>query len=245
MKIWVHFNGQQQGPYEFDQLKGLPITPQTPVWYEGLAQWTVAGVAPATAILFQPDSETPTVPPQPQSAAPQPQSAAPQPQSAAPQPQSAAPQPQSASPQAQWPQSRWQQQPQQPQWQQPQQPQQPQWPHQPQWQQPQPQWQQPQPQWQQPQPQWQAQPQPQQQPQPQLTRPATYIVWSVLLMIFCCSPFALAGLIFGVLSSSRYDAGDYGGAKSMSTAAAWMLIISIATAIFSVPFGFGLFTGCV
>lgn len=70
-------------------------------------------------------------------------------------------------------------------------------------------------------------------------------MWSVLLMIFCCSPFALAGLIFGVMSSSRYDAGDYGGAKTMSTAAAWMLIISIATALFTAPFGFGLFSGCV
>ena len=54
MKIWVHLNGQQQGPYEFEQLKSLPITPQTPVWYDGLAQWTVAGVAPATSMLFQP-----------------------------------------------------------------------------------------------------------------------------------------------------------------------------------------------
>lgn len=241
MKIWVHLNGQQQGPYEFDQLKNLPITPQTPVWYDGLVQWTVAGVAPATAILFQPDSEAPTVPPQaaPQQPAPQQPAAQPAPQAApaqpAAQPQAAqaaaqpqaAPQPAPAQPQAA---------PQQPQWQQPQW-QQPQW-QQPQWQQPQwqqPQWQQPQ--WQQPQ--WQ-----QPQSQPQLPRPSTYLVWSVLLMIFCCSPFALVGMIFGIMSSSRYDAGDFGGAKSMSNAAAWMLIISIATALFTLPIGFGMFTGC-
>ena len=58
-------------------------------------------------------------------------------------------------------------------------------------------------------------------------------------------PIALAGVIFGVMSSSRYDAGDYGGAKSMSTAAAWMLILSIAFALFTAPFGFSLFTGCI
>lgn len=182
MKIWVHLNGQQQGPYEFDQLKGLPITPQTPVWYEGLAQWTVAAVAPATAILFQPQQ-----PPQPADTSTQPQQPT-QPQ-AAPQ-QSTQPVNQPA----------------------------------------------PQPQWQ-----WQ----PQAPTQPQLKRPATYIVWSVLLMILCCSPFALAALIFGVLSSSRYDAGDYGGAKAMSTAAAWMIIISIALSLFTSMFGFGLFTGCI
>ncbi len=52
MKIWVHMNGIQQGPYEFEELKQLPIDESTPVWYEGLPAWTPAGQAPATTSLF-------------------------------------------------------------------------------------------------------------------------------------------------------------------------------------------------
>lgn len=166
MKIWVHLNGQQQGPYEFDELKQLPITPQTPVWYEGLAQWTVASVAPATAVLFQQ------------------------------QPQATQQQPQPTRPQAQA-----QPQPQQPQGQQP-------------------------------------------QGQQSAKRPASYIVWSILLMVFCCSPFAVVSLILGVLSSSRYDAGDYVGSVKMSNAAAWLLMITIAFALLTLPFGLSLLHGC-
>ena len=68
-------------------------------------------------------------------------------------------------------------------------------------------------------------------------RPNTYIVWSVILTILCCSPFALAGIITGAISSSRYSAGDYAGAKSMSTATEWLLIISIVWAIVGIPIG--------
>lgn len=52
MKIWVYLNGIQQGPYTFDELSQLQITPSTPVWYEGLPQWLPASEAPATASLF-------------------------------------------------------------------------------------------------------------------------------------------------------------------------------------------------
>lgn len=52
MKIWVYLNGMQQGPYTEFQISELPITPETPVWYEGLPQWTAAGTAPATSHLF-------------------------------------------------------------------------------------------------------------------------------------------------------------------------------------------------
>lgn len=45
-------NGQQQGPYGVEQLRGLGIGPQTPVWYAGLNNWMPAGQAPATAHLF-------------------------------------------------------------------------------------------------------------------------------------------------------------------------------------------------
>ena len=186
MKIWVHLNGQQQGPYEFDDLKNLPITPQTPVWYDGLMQWTVAGVAPATAVLFQQ---------QPQPNQPQQPNPAQQPNLA-----NSANQPQQPNP------AQWQQFQQFQQWQQ----------------------------WQAGQPQWQSAPK----------RPATFIVWNALVLIFFCSLFGLIGLICGIISSSRYDAGDYQGAKSMSTAAAWFLVIGIALCFITIPLGILLALAC-
>lgn len=146
MKIWIYLNGLQQGPYTFDQIKLLPIDATTPVWYDGLPQWTPAGQAPVTAQLF---------------AAQQP---------FAPQASPVEPQPQMVYVQAP-------------------------------------------------------------------PRPNTYIVLSVILTILCCSPFALAGIITGAISSSRYSAGDYAGAKSMSTATEWLLIISIVWAIVGIPIG--------
>lgn len=73
-------------------------------------------------------------------------------------------------------------------------------------------------------------------------RPATYMVWCIILTILCCSPFALAGIVTGAISSSRYNSGDYAGAKSMSTATEWLIIISIIWALIGTPLG--LFTCC-
>lgn len=53
MQVYVIFNGQQYGPYQMDELRRMPVTPQTPVWYEGLPDWTEAGMAPATRFLFE------------------------------------------------------------------------------------------------------------------------------------------------------------------------------------------------
>ncbi len=52
MKIWVYLNGIQQGPYTTEEIANLPLTPSTPVWYEGLPQWMPASEAPKTACLF-------------------------------------------------------------------------------------------------------------------------------------------------------------------------------------------------
>lgn len=57
MKIWIHVNGVQEGPYEFEDLPLDRITADTPVWYEGLSDWTAASKAPATCRLFHADQE--------------------------------------------------------------------------------------------------------------------------------------------------------------------------------------------
>ncbi len=52
MKIWIYSNGRQQGPYSYDQFAALRVDGSTPVWYDGLPQWTRADLAPLTAPLY-------------------------------------------------------------------------------------------------------------------------------------------------------------------------------------------------
>ena len=53
MQVYVIFDGQQHGPFELDELRRLPVTPHTPIWYAGLPDWTAAWEAPATRVLFE------------------------------------------------------------------------------------------------------------------------------------------------------------------------------------------------
>lgn len=142
MQIWVYLNGVQQGPYTLAQVKELGLEPSTPVWYEGLADWTAASEAEATAMLFaaQPDAtpefaraaNTTTM-------------------------RNHAP------------------------------------------------------------------------------KPPTYLVWNILMTVLCCSLPALVGIITGSVSSSRFAAGDYEGARRMSEVTQWMVIISVVWILLSLP----------
>lgn len=146
MQIWIYLNGIQQGPYTLEQLQVMGIDPATPVWYEGLTDWTPAGEAPVTAPLFSP----------------------------------VAPAAETA---------------------------------------------------------W--------QPEPVVTaalndapvppKPPTYLVWTLILTILCCNLFGLIGIITGAVSSSRYSAGDYEGAKKMSEVTEWMVILAIVWLIVGGP----------
>lgn len=53
MQVYVIFDGQQHGPFELDELRRMPVTPHTPIWYAGLPDWTAAGEASATRVLFE------------------------------------------------------------------------------------------------------------------------------------------------------------------------------------------------
>ena len=162
MKIWIYLNGMQQGPYDYAQLQQMPIDANTPVWYDGLPDWTAAGVAPATAPLF------------------------------------AAQQAQQQAQQAQW-------------------------------QAQQAQWQAQQAQWQAQQAQWQAQ----QAVMP--PRPSTYLVWSILLTLLCCTPLSIAAIVTGAITNSRYNSGDYAGAQRMSHTTEWLVILSILFGVLAIP----------
>ena len=172
MKIWIYLNGLQQGPYSLEQVKLLPVDADTPVWYDGLPQWTPAGQTPPSGPLFA------TAAPEPDGPACAPETPAEQAARAARTATQAAYAAQAAAQAAQAARMA---------------------------------------------------------TAPIPPRPSTYIVWSIILTILCCSPFALAGIITGAISSSRYNSGDYAGAKSMSTVTEWLLIISVVWAVIAAP----------
>jgi hypothetical protein len=50
-------------------------------------------------------------------------------------------------------------------------------------------------------------------------RPKNWLVESILVTLFCCLPFGIAGIVNAANVNSRYDAGDYAGAAAASAAA--------------------------
>ena len=64
-------------------------------------------------------------------------------------------------------------------------------------------------------------------PQSQIPQPSpkNWLVESILVTIFCCLPFGIAGIVFASQVNSKYQAGDYAGAVLASKdAAKWTKI---------------------
>jgi len=60
MKIYYLHNGtEQQGPFDIDELKSKKITENTPIWYEGLSKWAIAGEIPELKEIFSPVTPPP------------------------------------------------------------------------------------------------------------------------------------------------------------------------------------------
>ena len=66
-------------------------------------------------------------------------------------------------------------------------------------------------------------------------RPSTFLAWSIILTLCCCTPFSLAAIITGALTTQRYNRGDYEGAQRMSGVTEWLVIISITLGIVGLP----------
>jgi uncharacterized membrane protein len=47
-------------------------------------------------------------------------------------------------------------------------------------------------------------------------QPKNWLVESILVTIFCCLPFGIAGIVFATQVNSKYGAGDYAGALQAS-----------------------------
>lgn len=58
--------------------------------------------------------------------------------------------------------------------------------------------------------------------------PPVYLIWSLVLLVLCCTPFAVASLITGILTMSRYNAGRYEAARKLSEATAWLIMLGFA-----------------
>jgi hypothetical protein len=60
---------------------------------------------------------------------------------------------------------------------------------------------------------------------PPPTPPKTFLVESILVTLFCCWPFGVAGIVNASKVESRFNAGDIAGAyRASSQAKKWMLI---------------------
>lgn len=216
MKIWVHIDGRQLGPYAPDQLPVEEMDATTPVWYDGLQQWTPAGEAPLTAAMFLPpavgdlnaenDSETATPPAG--EAAPEETTveadtltetvqtegvdAVDEQQETVTEQQGDAAEP--AAPEA------------------------PEVPgmH----------------------PQYNPRPRNQFYPpqEEQEKCPPTYLVWSILLTICCCNPLGVIPIITGAQVNSRYNNMDFEGARRSSYITEWWVIICFVLGLMMIPF---------
>ena len=57
------------------------------------------------------------------------------------------------------------------------------------------------------------------------TPPKNWLVESILVTIFCCLPFGIAGIVFASQVNTKFAAGDYDGAiKASRDAAKWTKI---------------------
>lgn len=53
--------------------------------------------------------------------------------------------------------------------------------------------------------------------------PKNYLIESILVTIFCCLPFGIAGIVFASQVNSKYSSGDIDGAiKASEDAKKWM-----------------------
>ena len=180
MKVWIYVDGRQQGPFDFEQLAGMPgVTPSTKVWFEGLPKWYPAGSLDQMRPLFD-GSMTPAGMGQENSELAENSECSEESQpSQCPEPPAEA-----------------FRQPFQPEPQQPLQPFRP------------------------------ATQQPAAAMRPPC--PPTYLAWSVILVVCCCSPVSMAALAASIMVSTYYSKQNYERAAKASEWAAWLVMISLA-----------------
>ena len=67
------------------------------------------------------------------------------------------------------------------------------------------------------------------QPAGQNPPPPNYLVWAILTTILCCLPFGIVSIIYAAQVNTKWQTGDYEGAKSSSkNARTWAWVAFIA-----------------
>lgn len=67
-------------------------------------------------------------------------------------------------------------------------------------------------------------------------RPRTYLGWGIAAIILCCMVPAIVAVIYSTFVTSRYNDGDYEGARRASETAEMWLLVSIVAGIVELPF---------
>ncbi len=69
MKYWVYLEGRQQGPFDLEQMRELPLTADTKVWCAGMERWERLASVPVLAqMLSVPPQFRTSPPPEPNTA---------------------------------------------------------------------------------------------------------------------------------------------------------------------------------
>ena len=67
--------------------------------------------------------------------------------------------------------------------------------------------------------------------------PVVYLIFSILMVLCCCNPFALVPLVFAIMSMSRRSAGDYAGAAvNAGRTVLWFWIAVVALIVWNIIF---------
>ncbi|MDR1853072.1 MAG: CD225/dispanin family protein [Propionibacteriaceae bacterium] len=61
--------------------------------------------------------------------------------------------------------------------------------------------------------------------------PKNYLVWSIVVTLLCCLPLGVASIIFAAQVNSKWNTGDYAGAKDSSDKARLFAIISAVAGV--------------
>lgn len=70
------------------------------------------------------------------------------------------------------------------------------------------------------------------QPQWESAPPSNYLLWAILSTLFCCLPLGIVSIIKSTSVNSKWQAGDYAGARKASEQAKkWAIISAIVQAV--------------
>lgn len=72
---------------------------------------------------------------------------------------------------------------------------------------------------------------PAENPQQRPPMPKTWLVESILVMVLCCLPFGLVGLVYASKVETAYWAGDYGRAEKYSADARKWTLVGVGVAL--------------